>query len=109
MSLAYLEIDRSHKVPICFLNWNSTCTDLDALLGQLITAQSLLVKPLLAVADVAERLKVRKDWVWDHSSQRLPYLPAIRMSDGALRYRASQIEESVLKQEWVSKIHIRSI
>ena len=47
---------------------------------------------LLTADEVAERLNVSTDWVWDHSSRRLPYLPVIRMSDGALRYRASQIE-----------------
>ena len=51
------------------------------------------VDPLLTAEEVALRLKVSKDWVWDHSSRRLPYLPVIRMSDGALRYRASGIEE----------------
>ncbi|MEA3148751.1 MAG: hypothetical protein QOI53_4416 [Verrucomicrobiota bacterium] len=31
--------------------------------------------PLLTAEDVAARLNVIKDWVWDHSSRRLPYLP----------------------------------
>ena len=74
-------------------------------LGQMITVQSLSVEPLLTAEEVAERLKVSKDWVWDHSSRRLPYLPVIRMSDGALRYRASQIEEFVMERERVSRIH----
>jgi predicted DNA-binding transcriptional regulator AlpA len=77
-------------------------------LGQMITVQSLSVEPLLTAEEVAERLKVSKDWVWDHSSRRLPYLPVIRMSDGALRYRASQIEEFVMERERVSRIHRRS-
>ena len=77
-------------------------------LGQMITVQSLSVEPLLTAEEVAERLKVSKDWVWDHSTRRLPYLPVIRMSDGALRYRASQIEEFVLERERVSRIHRRS-
>ena len=77
-------------------------------LGQMITVQSLSVEPLLTAEEVAERLKVSKDWVWDHSSRRLPYLPVIRMSDGALRYRASQIEEFVMERELVSRIHRRS-
>jgi hypothetical protein len=34
---------------------------------------------LLTAEDVAERLNVSKDWVWDHSSRRLPHLPVIRM------------------------------
>jgi predicted DNA-binding transcriptional regulator AlpA len=77
-------------------------------LGQMITVQSLSVEPLLTAEEVAERLKVSKDWVWDHSSRRLPYLPVIWMSDGALRYRASQIEEFVLERERVSRIHRRN-
>jgi predicted DNA-binding transcriptional regulator AlpA len=74
----------------------------------MITVQSLSVEPLLTAEEVAERLKVSKDWVWDHSSRRLPYLPVIRMSDGALRYRASQIEEFVMERERVSRIHRRN-
>jgi len=77
-------------------------------LGQMFTVQSLSAEPLLTAEDVAERLKVSKDWVWDHSSRRLPYLPVIRMSDGALRYRASQIEEFVMERERVSRIHRRN-
>ena len=77
-------------------------------LGQMFTVQSLSAEPLLTAEDVAERLKVSKDWVWDHSSRRLPYLPVIRMSDGALRYRASRIEEFVLERERVSRIHRRN-
>jgi predicted DNA-binding transcriptional regulator AlpA len=53
----------------------------------------------LTAEDVAERLRVSKDWVWDHSSRRVPYLPVIRMSDGALRYRASQIEAFLSERE----------
>ena len=58
--------------------------------------------PLLTVDEVAVRLNVTRDWVWDHSSRRLPYLPVIRMSDGALRYRASQIDEFVNERERAS-------
>ena len=60
------------------------------------------VDPLLTAEDVALRLKVSKDWVWDHSSRRLPYLPVIRMSDGALRYRASGIAEFLKERERAS-------
>jgi predicted DNA-binding transcriptional regulator AlpA len=60
---------------------------------------------LLTAEDVAERLKVSKDWVWDHSSRKLPYLPVIRMSDGVLRYRASQIEEFLSERERASNFH----
>ena len=54
---------------------------------------------LLTAEDVAQRLRVSKDWVWDHSSRRLPYLPVIRMSDGALRYRESGIAEFLKERE----------
>ncbi len=54
---------------------------------------------LLTAEDVAQRLRVSKDWVWDHTSRRLPYLPVIRMSDGALRYRASGIAEFLKERE----------
>jgi len=57
---------------------------------------------LLTAEEVALMLKVSKDWVWDHSSRRLPYLPVIRMSDGALRYRASGIEDFLKERERVS-------
>jgi predicted DNA-binding transcriptional regulator AlpA len=55
--------------------------------------------PLLTVEDVAERLNVTKDWVWDRSSRKAPYLPVIRIGDGTLRYRISQIEEFVNESE----------
>lgn len=62
------------------------------------------VDPLLTAEDVAELLKVSRDWVWDHSSRRMPYLPVIRMSDGALRYRASQIDEFLTERERASSL-----
>jgi hypothetical protein len=34
----------------------------------------------------------------------LPYLPVIRMSDGALRYRASQIEAFLSEREMASNL-----
>ena len=60
------------------------------------------VDSLLTADEVALKLRVSKDWVWDHSSRRLPYLPVIRMSDGALRYRASGIEEFLKERERAS-------
>jgi predicted DNA-binding transcriptional regulator AlpA len=54
---------------------------------------------LLTAEDVAERLNVTKDWVWDHSSRKAPYLPVIRMGDGTLRYRATKIEEFIDQRE----------
>ena len=58
--------------------------------------------PLLTVEDVAARLNVTKDWVWDHSSRKAPYLPVIRMSDGVLRYRLSEVEEFINERERLS-------
>jgi predicted DNA-binding transcriptional regulator AlpA len=69
-----------------------------------IAEQTPSIEPLLTAEAVAERLQVSRDWVWDHSSRRLPYLPVIRMSDGALRYRASQIEEFLSERERVSNL-----
>lgn len=57
---------------------------------------------LLTAEEVALKLKVSKDWVWDHSSRKLPHLPVIRMSDGVLRYRASGIEEFLEEREKAS-------
>lgn len=60
--------------------------------------------PLLTAEDVAQRLNVTKDWVWDHSSRKAPYLPVIRMGDGTLRYRASRIEEFIDERERLTQI-----
>lgn len=57
---------------------------------------------LMTAEEVALKLRVSKDWVWDHSSRRMPYLPVIRMSDGALRYRPSGIEEFLKERERAS-------
>ncbi len=60
--------------------------------------------PLLTAEDVAQRLNVTKDWVWDHSSRKAPYLPVIRMGDGTLRYRANRIEEFIDERERLTQI-----
>lgn len=60
--------------------------------------------PLLTVEEVALRLKVSKDWVWDHSSRKSPHLPVIRLGDGALRFRASSIEEFISERERLSNL-----
>ena len=73
-------------------------------LGQMITVQSLSAEPLLTAEDVAERLKVSKDWVWDHSSRKSPHLPVIRLGDGALRFRTSSIEEFICERERLSNL-----
>lgn len=62
------------------------------------------VDPLLTADEVALRLRVSKDWVWDHSSRKTPRLPVIRMGDGALRYRASRIEEFISEWERLSAL-----
>ncbi|HEV2326145.1 MAG TPA: helix-turn-helix domain-containing protein [Terracidiphilus sp.] len=69
-------------------------------MGSVLTMREVeAVDTLLTAEEVALKLRVSKDWVWDHSSRRLPYLPVIRMSDGALRYRASKIEEFINERE----------
>jgi predicted DNA-binding transcriptional regulator AlpA len=60
--------------------------------------------PLLTAEDVAAKLKVSTDWVWDHSSRKLPYLPVIRMSNGVLRYRGSGIDEFLKEREHASNL-----
>ena len=42
-------------------------------MGSMPTMQEA-VDLLLTAEDVALKLKVSKDWVWDHSSRRWPYL-----------------------------------
>ena len=60
--------------------------------------------PLLTVEDVARRLNVSRDWVWDHSSRKVPHLPVIRMGDGTLRYRSSGIEAFISERERLSAL-----
>ena len=66
------------------------------------------VESLLTAEDVAKRLNVSNDWVWDHSSRRKPLLPVIRMGDGTLRYRRSGIEAFVDEQERRSALRRRA-
>jgi predicted DNA-binding transcriptional regulator AlpA len=61
--------------------------------------------PLLTVEEVAQRLRVTRDWVWDHSSRKAPFLPVIRVGDGTLRYRASSVEEFIDQRERLT--HLR--
>jgi predicted DNA-binding transcriptional regulator AlpA len=65
-------------------------------------------EPLLTAEDVARRLNVSTDWVWDHSSRKKPLLPVIRMGDGALRYRASGIEAFIDERERLSAMRRRA-
>ena len=66
------------------------------------------VEPLLTAEDVAKRLNVSTDWVWDHSSRKKPLLPVIRMGDGALRYRASGIEAFIDERERMGALRRRA-
>jgi len=65
------------------------------------------IEPLLTAEDVAKRLNVSTDWVWDHSSRKKPLLPVIRMGDGALRYRPSGIEAFIDERERLSALRRR--
>jgi hypothetical protein len=69
-----------------------------------ITLTPFSSDPLLTADDVAHRLNVSKDWVWDHSSRKRPHLPVIRMGDGTLRYRASSIEDFIRERERISAL-----
>jgi hypothetical protein len=66
------------------------------------------VESLLTADDVAKRLNVSTDWVWDHSSRKKPLLPVIRMGDGTLRYRASRIEAFIDERERISSMGRRA-
>jgi len=57
---------------------------------------------LLDAKDVATWLKVTEDWVWDHASRRAPFLPAIWLSDGALRFKRSKISQFINERELLS-------
>jgi predicted DNA-binding transcriptional regulator AlpA len=72
--------------------------------GSLLTPEK---DPLLSVEDVAGRLNVSRDWVWDHSSRKAPFLPVIRVSEGILRYRASEIEAFISERERLSALRRR--
>jgi hypothetical protein len=67
------------------------------------------IEPLLTAEDVAKRLNVSTDWVWDHSSRKKPLLPVIRMGDGTLRYRASGIELFIDEHERLSALRRRAV
>lgn len=67
------------------------------------------LEPLLTADEVAKRLNVSTDWVWDHSSRKKPLLPVIRMGDGTLRYRASGIELFIDEHERLSALRRRAV
>jgi predicted DNA-binding transcriptional regulator AlpA len=58
--------------------------------------------PLLNAKEVAAWLGVTEDWVWDHSTRRAPYLPAIWLSNGALRFRRDKIANFIDERERLS-------
>jgi predicted DNA-binding transcriptional regulator AlpA len=70
--------------------------------------RSIEVESLLTAEDVAKRLNVSTDWVWDHSSRKKPLLPVIRMGDGTLRYRASGIEMFIDEHERMTSLRRRT-
>lgn len=70
--------------------------------------RAIELEPLMTAEEVARRLNVSTDWVWDHSSRKKPLLPVIRMGDGALRYRASGIEAFIDERERLSALRRRA-
>jgi predicted DNA-binding transcriptional regulator AlpA len=60
--------------------------------------------PLLAAKEVSAWLGVSEDWVWDHSTRRAPFLPAIWLSNGALRFRPSAIRGFINERERISSL-----
>jgi predicted DNA-binding transcriptional regulator AlpA len=60
--------------------------------------------PLLDAKEVAIWLGVSEDWVWDHSTRRAPFLPAIWLSSGALRFRRHTIESFIAERERLSRM-----
>lgn len=63
--------------------------------------------PLLNAKEVAIRLGVSEDWVWDHSTRRAPFLPSIWLSAGALRFRRSAIDSFVRDRERLSRVRVK--
>jgi predicted DNA-binding transcriptional regulator AlpA len=57
---------------------------------------------LLDAKEVAGWLNVTEDWVWDHSTRRAPFLPAIWISEGAVRFRPSAILKFIDERERLS-------
>ena len=50
-----------------------------------------VIDPLLTADEVAKRLNVSKDCVWDHSSRRLPYLPDMQSLEDEVRTAINSI------------------
>jgi predicted DNA-binding transcriptional regulator AlpA len=92
-ALHLIEVPTAHSEDFSHPNPRGARTSLDS------TGREAHGDPLLTAEDVARRLNVSKDWVWDHSSRKAPHLPVIRMGDGTLRYRASGIEAFISERE----------
>ena len=99
---------------IVLANHSSAATSVESIDGQIALGlrkppRSVAeFEPLLTADEVAKRLNVSTDWVWDHSSRRKPLLPVIRMGDGTLRYRPSGIEAFVDERERRSALRRRA-
>lgn len=103
MSLIVPSMDR-HKSST---NEETTVSPAPNVLARKPPRRVIEVEPLLTAEDVADWLNVSPDWVWDHSSRKKPRLPVIRMSDGALRYRYSQIEAFIVERERLSSMRLK--
>lgn len=89
-------------------NEDSTLDSVPASTPRRPPTRAVHADPLLTADEVADRLKVSTDWVWDHSSRKKPYLPVIRMGDGTLRYRNSGIEAFIDERERLSSMRRRA-
>jgi predicted DNA-binding transcriptional regulator AlpA len=99
-----ISINRIAETPI----QERTSEDRSVSYGRKPPKRATELEPLLTAEDVARRLNVSTDWVWDHSSRKKPLLPVIRMGDGALRYRASGIEAFIDERERLSSLRRRA-
>jgi len=97
-ALHLLEVSTTHSEDFSHPNPREARAPVDS------TARETHRDPLLTVEDVARRLNVSRDWVWDHSSRKVPHLPVIRMGDGTLRYRSSGIEAFISERERLSAL-----
>jgi predicted DNA-binding transcriptional regulator AlpA len=97
-ALHLLEVPTAHSEDFSHPNPRETRAPVDS------TGRETHRDPLLTVEDVARRLNVSRDWVWDHSSRKVPHLPVIRMGDGTLRYRSSGIEAFISERERLSSL-----
>jgi hypothetical protein len=62
-----------------------------------VSPQTPETDPLLTAENMAHRLNVSTNWVWDHSSRRAPLLPVIHIGDGVLRYPNARLTFQVIR------------